>query len=233
MSTKASELANLPREELVRRATGHMSQEQLVSLALQGTPPVAAKSSASPGSKRKKGRPFDMSRFAQRHIALRIAYIGTDYYGFAYQPDTPETVEGRLYEALEKTCLIVDRQSCRPSRGGRTDKGVSALGQVVALYARSNLPDGPGFLPAPNAVAVIGGPTDPTDAAASGDASGAGEVAANGERKRTPRQEGKQEEIDYVRVLNRVLPPDIRVLAWQPVPQQFSARFSATHRTYK
>ena len=32
-------------------------------------------------------------------------------------------------------------------------------------------------------------------------------------------------EIDYVRVLNRVLPNDIRVLGWCPVPIGFSARF--------
>lgn len=32
-------------------------------------------------------------------------------------------------------------------------------------------------------------------------------------------------EIDYVRVLNRVLPDDIRVFGWCPVPLGFSARF--------
>lgn len=31
-------------------------------------------------------------------------------------------------------------------------------------------------------------------------------------------------EIDYVRVLNRALPNDIRVLGWCPVPVGFSAR---------
>ena len=109
-----------------------------------------------PSKKQRQQRPFDMSRFAQRHIALRIAYIGTDYLGLAWQPDQPNTVEGRLYEALEKTCLITDRQSCRPSRGGRTDKGVSALGKVMAMYVRSNLPDGPGFVPTPRTAASAG-----------------------------------------------------------------------------
>ena len=32
-------------------------------------------------------------------------------------------------------------------------------------------------------------------------------------------------EIDYVRVMNRVLPNDIRVLGWCTVPVGFSARF--------
>ncbi|KAI3431913.1 tRNA pseudouridine synthase [Psidium guajava] len=37
-------------------------------------------------------------------------------------------------------------------------------------------------------------------------------------------------EIDYVRVLNRVLPKDIRVTGWCPVPIDFSARFSCMSR---
>ncbi|KAK2633173.1 hypothetical protein EUGRSUZ_L00427 [Eucalyptus grandis] len=40
-------------------------------------------------------------------------------------------------------------------------------------------------------------------------------------------------EIDYVRVLNRVLPKDIRVTGWCPVPIDFSARFSCMSREYK
>lgn len=35
-------------------------------------------------------------------------------------------------------------------------------------------------------------------------------------------------EIDYVRVLNRALPKDIRIIGWCPVPINFSARF-VTH----
>lgn len=40
-------------------------------------------------------------------------------------------------------------------------------------------------------------------------------------------------EIRYVHILNKVLPPEIRVLAWCPVDSSFSARFSCTSRTYK
>ncbi|KAJ1439709.1 pseudouridine synthase [Ochromonadaceae sp. CCMP2298] len=39
--------------------------------------------------------------------------------------------------------------------------------------------------------------------------------------------------MDYVTMLNRCLPPDIRILAWAPVTDDFSARFSASHRTYR
>ena len=40
-------------------------------------------------------------------------------------------------------------------------------------------------------------------------------------------------EIRYTHILNRVLPPDIRVLAWAPVETSFSARFSCLERTYR
>ena len=42
-----------------------------------------------------------------------------------------------------------------------------------------------------------------------------------------------REEIRYVYILNRVLPAEVRVLAWCPVDPAFSARFSCTSRTYK
>lgn len=48
--------------------------------------------------------------------------------------------------------------------------------------------------------------------------------------------EGKSpisEEIRYTHILNQVLPPDIRVLAWVPVDPSFSARFSCLKRTYR
>jgi tRNA pseudouridine(38-40) synthase len=40
-------------------------------------------------------------------------------------------------------------------------------------------------------------------------------------------------EMDYVTMLNRSLPANIRVLSWTPVTDQFSARFSAAYRQYR
>ena len=54
--------------------------------------------------------------------------------------------------------------------------------------------------------------------------------------QQVPKTDGSDlepEEIRYVFILNRVLPPEIRVLAWCPVDPTFSARFSCTSRTYK
>ena len=43
---------------------------------------------------------------------------------------------------------------------------------------------------------------------------------------------GITDEIAYVGILNKVLPPEIRVIAWAPVKESFSARFDCKQRTY-
>ncbi|KRY23052.1 tRNA pseudouridine(38/39) synthase [Trichinella patagoniensis] len=48
-------------------------------------------------------------------------------------------------------------------------------------------------------------------------------------RKTTP----KSEELDYAKILNSVLPQEIRVLAWAPVERTFNARYNCTSRQYK
>lgn len=82
----------------------------------------------------------DFNAYLQRHVALEIMYLGHDYHGFARQESVASTIEEFLFAALRKTCLIPPKASWSDlnySRGGRTDKGVSALGQVVALLVRS------------------------------------------------------------------------------------------------
>ena len=134
---------------------------------------------------KQKERPFDMSKYSQRHVALKVAYLGWNYMGFAAQTDeeTIPTVEGRLFQALQRCKLITTVDECQFTRCGRTDKGVSGLGQVVSLKVRSNGPEKP--------------------------------------------------EITYVDTLNRLLPDDIRVLAWAPVDANFNSRFDCKSRTYK
>ncbi|XP_064642012.1 tRNA pseudouridine(38/39) synthase-like [Lineus longissimus] len=43
----------------------------------------------------------------------------------------------------------------------------------------------------------------------------------------------KSKEINYIHILNKVLPKEIRIVAWAPVNPEFSARFSCTKRQYK
>lgn len=65
-------------------------------------------------------------------IALKIAYIGTDYHGSQVQPDV-KTIEGELFRALRDLNIINDPHEANFSASGRTDGGVHALGQVIAF----------------------------------------------------------------------------------------------------
>jgi tRNA pseudouridine38-40 synthase len=61
-------------------------------------------------------------------LKLVVAYDGTDFHGFAAQPDV-RTVGGALAEGLEKVLRHEPDLTC----AGRTDAGVHAWGQVVSL----------------------------------------------------------------------------------------------------
>ncbi|KAI8069633.1 pseudouridine synthase [Gongronella butleri] len=141
---------------------------------------------------KKAQRPFDMSKYRQRHVAMRVAYLGWRYAGFAAQNDEAllPTIEGQLFLALEHCRLVQDRESCDYSRCGRTDRGVSGLGQVIMLNVRSK----------------TAGDAPLIDAA---------------------------DELAYVDLLNKVLPEDIRILAWAPVADKLNARFDCRSRTYR
>ncbi|SER25848.1 tRNA pseudouridine(38-40) synthase TruA [Natrinema salaciae] len=70
--------------------------------------------------------------------AFRIAYDGTDYHGFQRQPqpDVP-TVEDAIFDAC-RALDVLERDADKPAgyaAAGRTDAGVSALAQTIALEA--------------------------------------------------------------------------------------------------
>jgi len=82
---------------------------------------------------------------------------------------------------------------------------VSALGQVIVLNVRSKLLKGEG---------VLATPADPV-------------------KRAKLEKHVEEDEIGYIHVLNRVLPDEIRVVGWSPVPISFHGRFSALARTYR
>jgi tRNA pseudouridine38/39 synthase len=225
------------------------------------------------GKKAKKGavgaaRQYDARKYGARRVLLEIAYMGERYRGFARQTpseakreaagraaavaapphdDNDGTVEGALFSALRRVCLVPPNadpvRALGYSRCGRTDRGVSALGQVVALTLRSAGPPPP---------AEADGARRPTA------------TAATDPLPLTPAAllPPPDEEIDYSAMLNRALPPDVRVLGWAdppaviggaavgggdaaaaatatttddattPPPAEFDARFSAAYREY-
>lgn len=63
-----------------------------------------------------------------RLVAVLVAYDGTDYFGFQYQANKP-SIQAELEKALSKFCIY----SGRVVGAGRTDSGVHARGQVIAV----------------------------------------------------------------------------------------------------
>jgi tRNA pseudouridine38-40 synthase len=67
-------------------------------------------------------------------VALKIGYLGTNYYGFQIQPQSEvPTIEGELFKALKRFGVLEDGKTANYSYAGRTDKGVHALAQVVSF----------------------------------------------------------------------------------------------------
>lgn len=150
--------------------------------------------------KSKKKKEMDFSKYSTRKIALRFAYLGWDYNGLAVQTNiqdgvTIRTIENEIINALHKTKLIPsqDVSDCEFSRCGRTDRGVSALRQVISLRVRSNL---------------------------------------SPEEQADPNNDEK--ELDYLHILNNLIPSDIRIyeICLRP-PPEFDARFSCLSRHYR
>ena len=211
---------SLSREELIARL------KELESTTSNPQSPTKIKPNELPKKKKpkKEAKAFNFAAFPRRKIALRFCYHGWEYNGLAVQSEpTPlPTVEEVLFDALCESRLIEREkgfEGCDWSRCGRTDRGVSAAGQVVALWVRSAIQ--PPLEADKGAV-----PTEEES------------VAVDGELKEggSPPKSGiipAQQELRYVLILNRVLPPSIRVLAWSPVSDDFSARFNCRRRHYK
>eukprot|EP01083_Nonionella_stella_P004159 11969_1 len=170
---------------------------------------AASKLRSKQKRKAKQAAAFDMNKYSQRHVAFKIAYLGGNYDGFVRQENSKNTIEETLFASLRHTCLISDINHCNYTRCGRTDKGVSSLGNVIALTVRSNCTHGKGIIPKKDETQAIRGDHDHEN------------------------DEDISQEIDYVARLNSVLPNDIRILSWCPVDVDFNARFLCNHRVYK
>ncbi|MDT0303222.1 tRNA pseudouridine(38-40) synthase TruA [Streptomonospora wellingtoniae] len=72
-----------------------------------------------------------MGETAEVRLRLDIAYDGTDFSGWAEQPDR-RTVQGELQAALSRV-LRLEPEYTRLTVAGRTDSGVHARGQVAHL----------------------------------------------------------------------------------------------------
>jgi tRNA pseudouridine38/39 synthase len=215
-------------KELETQLRSRPAQEQKTENVVQFQNGEAGdpKKSTKPKVKRK----MDPSKYSTRYIALKLAYLGKNYGGFEFQAmANAPSIEEELWNALTKACLIfpedervVDFECCEYSKCGRTDKGVSAFGQVIGLRVRSARP-----VPKKRRRVSEAGETMVVDGQS-------GENAEEDMEDETPSFDPIKDELQYPRLLNRVLPPDIRILAWCPSPPpDFSARFSCRERQYR
>jgi tRNA pseudouridine38-40 synthase len=65
-------------------------------------------------------------------LGIKFAYDGKKFHGYARQPNL-KTIEGDLINNLIKNGIIKDTKESSFRSASRTDKGVSALGNVVAF----------------------------------------------------------------------------------------------------
>ncbi|KAK9110576.1 hypothetical protein Sjap_018636 [Stephania japonica] len=166
----------------------------------------------SPGCERK-----NVKSTLTRFVALKIMYFGQRFYGFASQAQMDPTIESEIFKALKKTRLLVSSEKeAMYSRCGRTDRGVSSVGQELVDI---------GF-PLSNAAQFSKPHLSQYQLIGDGDGDDITSFSC-----RLPFF--FPEEIDYVKVLNRVLPNDIRVISWSPAAVDFHARFSCLSREYK
>ncbi|XXG97238.1 hypothetical protein Hte_003533 [Hypoxylon texense] len=183
-----------------------------------------------PPKKKKVERKIDPSKYSTRLVAFKLAYLGKRYGGFEFATHANmPSIEEELWKAFVKACLIfpetseeVNWDAWEYSKCGRTDKGVSAFGQVIAVRVRSNRP-----LPK-NEPAT----TEDQDAI---DGQEPGQDSATTEPVKEAREfDDFTDELPYCRILNKLLPPDIRILAWCPTtPAEFCARHDCRERQYR
>lgn len=138
-----------------------------------------------PAKTKKQEKKFDFAAYPTRHVVLKVAYHGHNHEGLAKQDHTDNTIETILVQALQRLRLIAeDTPPQKFSRCGRTDKGVSALGNAFSVVLRSS-------------------------------------------------KDSDENPLDYPLMINKALPPTVRVIAWSYVPDSFDARFSCLYRCYR
>jgi len=70
-------------------------------------------------------------------LAIKFAYDGRKFHGYARQPNL-KTVEGELIKNLIKQNIVEDAKTSCIRTASRTDRGVSALGNVAAFNTDTN-----------------------------------------------------------------------------------------------
>lgn len=151
-----------------------------------------------------------------RKVALKISYNGQCYSGV--QENEGLTISEVLINALKATNLFLySNDNNNIEFCGRTDKGVNASNMIVTLFVKSRFEE------------KISRKYE------------IDEYVFNGKKyfktiytkEDFEVSEEDKKEIPYDIVLNNILPEEIKVKGWAPVPHNFSARHHCRERHYK
>lgn len=149
--------------------------------------------------------------------ALLVAFNGAAFRGNAYQPTGDSTVEGALFEGLQRIGYLKENETIRDielERTGRTDAGVSAECMLYTVRLSKIIPDVP-HLPPHNPRALGALEAFPIESSS---------IYVHTSGIATC----------LVFHLNRVLPSQVRVLGLlTAIPKDFSARHSCVAREYE
>ncbi|OJA13115.1 hypothetical protein AZE42_08652 [Rhizopogon vesiculosus] len=195
--------------------------------------PHRASQTAPSRARDKNNHNDDDNQTPKEHPLLNVKTIPfcipSGYSGWEYNeltcrngPTPLPTVEDVLFKAFVEAMLVDERgglDGCGWEKCGRTDREVSAAGQAVSL-AQSQATPSSSFAPEREE-------TDTLDDLVTY------VIEDTPQNISAPSQSSLRRELCYVSMLNRLLPPTIRVLAWSPISPDFSARFNCKHWHYK
>ncbi|KAH8930167.1 pseudouridine synthase [Atractiella rhizophila] len=202
-------LDNLSRDELI--STVRSLQSQLTQLQNQAALPSASEN-ALQNSQVEKEKPYYPShhpQYIRTKIALLFSYQGSHHTGLAYTPmqNKKPTVEEMLLRSLLKSKLVDPVYA---------DNGTMDLQRVLegCEWERCGRTDA--------GVSAAGQVVD---------------LMIYTRRRKLAGLDSSQmaepEHVPYPLILNKLLPPSIRVHAWSEVSDNFSSRHSCTFRHYK
>lgn len=262
--SSASSYSNWSNSALVARVSE--LERQLKEQTAKYNPTSSTTEAKAPSPTKKPKAPprgFDPTKYSTRQIALKFAYLGKNYNGYEHAKRgiyPLPTIEEALWQAVRRARLIspptsepieesndwlkervpkaldINWDGCQYSKCGRTDRGVSAFGQVIGVRVRSNKP-----LEEVNGNGKNHGRSESSTSAVDIDTPMDEELdvlpdidSADLQADKRKSFDSIQDELPYVQILNSNLPPDIRILAWCPhPPPDFDARFSCKERQYK
>ncbi|KAJ4916252.1 Pseudouridine synthase family protein [Raphanus sativus] len=141
MDNQEPEIEKAPQEE---EAPDREPEQKKLKISPAGDEEPASSAAVSAANGGAERRP---PKYKRRKVAIAFAFCGVGYQGMQKNPGA-KTIEGELEEALFHAGAVPEADRNKPrqyewARSARTDKGVSAVGQVVSgrFYV-----DPPGFV---------------------------------------------------------------------------------------